>query len=81
MHFLPQFNKFLKMFGGAVEDLPYIAFLRVSGSHGIFAIRKAHTAVLQQINNHLGLTEKAVNMTRLMVLWVSSKSHIIEAAR
>jgi hypothetical protein len=58
--------------------MPHIGPASVARFHRVCPVRKCHGSVQPKIDDDLDTRIKAVNMSRLMIVWIYDKSYAIE---
>ena len=69
------------MFRRQCQNLTHITALCVARANAVGPVGECNTSIDSDINDNFGLSRKTMNMTRLMVLWISDEQDIAETKR
>jgi hypothetical protein len=81
MHFLPQQNQLVKIFRRRSQNLTHVTAFCVAWANAVGPIGECDISIDADINDNFGLSRKTMNVTRLMVLWISDEPDIAETKR
>jgi hypothetical protein len=81
MHLPPQGDEFIEVLGSYIQDAAYRTAFRVRWADSVWPVAQPYSSVVSQIDNHLGLLKKSVDVPGRVVLRICHEQHAAESKR